>query len=162
MTMWNWRRMQPADMADVVALSERIHPDLPEDAAVQSQRRDVFPAGCWVLERAGGLAGYVFAHPITPNAPPPLNTAPSRIEAAQSQLYLHDLVVAPETRGSGQARVGVEKILTLGQDFDSTALISVYGTQGFWARFGFAPAQLANPAKLASYGEGATFMIRKR
>lgn len=160
MTHWMWRPMQPDDIAKVVALSELIHPDLPEDAAIQARRRDLFPAGCWVLEGGADLAGYVFAHPIPTNAPPPLNTAPRQIDAQHRQLYLHDLVVAPHTRGSGQARIGVDKILTLGRNFDSVALISVYGTQDFWGRFGFVAARLADPSKLASYGDGATFMVR--
>src|SRR5690606_21990778 len=44
----------------------------------------------------------------------------------------------------------------------STALISVYGTTGFWNRFQFRETPLTDPAKLLPYGEDAVFMVRRR
>jgi hypothetical protein len=41
-------------------------------------------------------------------------------------------------------------------------LISVYGTAPFWSRFGFVDeTATANPAKLAPYGPGARYMVRR-
>lgn len=152
--------MRASDITKVVALSEQIHPELPESHEVQFQRRAIYPEGCFVLESRDEILGYVFSHPIVPYAPPALNAPPPPISRAHTQLYLHDIVVAPEMRGHGQAKAGIEQVLKLATQFKSMALISVYGTQSFWIRFGFKAFELPDREKLASYGGDASFMVR--
>jgi hypothetical protein len=52
------------------------------------------------------------------------------------------------------------RLLDLASDFDTTALVSVYGTVGFWSRFGFAPSAEDMTGKLLPYGADATYMVR--
>lgn len=158
--MSDWVNMAPEDLPEVMALAERVHPDLPEDAEVLAQRLKTFPAGCLVLKLGGAVEGYAFAHPIPANQPPALNTAPEAISPMARMFYIHDFVVAPSQRGSGQAARGVEVLLGLGRAYEGAALISVYGTAPFWQKFGFRPVTSLPPAKLASYGAGSVFMRR--
>lgn len=148
------------DMDQVMALSEVVHPSLPEGRDTQLQRLRVFPEGCLVLASGAAVGGYAFAHPIIPESPPALDTAPSFLPPEATHLYLHDFVVSVALRGGGHARAGVESLLRLGEAYEAVSLISVYSTSGFWSRFGFQPRRLADPAKLVSYGEGAVFMLR--
>lgn len=152
--------MRQTDMLEVVGLSERVHPGLLETLDVQTSRRELFPEGCFVLEAEGKVLGYVFSHPVKANTPPELNVPPPLITSQNTQLYLHDLVVAQEMRGNGQARAGVEKVLEVALKFESVSLISVYCTQIFWGRFGFSAIDISATEKLVGYGKGATFMVR--
>lgn len=159
--MSGWVKMTAADLAAVQALAEHVHPSLPEDDAVLAQRLRVFPEGCLVLRVGSKVEGYAFSHPIPANQPPALNTAPETIAEVAKTFYIHDFVVAPSQRGTGQAAKGVEILLGLGKAYDDAALISVYGTTGFWQKFGFRPAAGLPAEKLESYGQGSVFMERR-
>jgi Predicted acetyltransferase len=156
-----WQPMRYHDLAEVVALSKRIHPGLPEDRAVQAKRLTLWPDGCKVLQHDQKVMGYTFAHPIPAGDIPRLNTAPDRIEPDSSEFYLHDIAVDPAVHGRGLAALIIRQLLAEAQAYESSALISVYGTAPFWERFGFAPVVGDEMAeRLASYGEGAVFMRR--
>lgn len=156
-----WRGMAAADLPAVHALSERIHPELPEGPEIFANRLAVYPAGCLVLDAEGTIAGYAVSHPIRRDAPPPLATLLPAIAPDADTFYIHDLVVAPERRGRGEAALGVRRLLLLAEAYPQAALISVYGTGGFWGRFGFdVVAQDRMRDKLTPYGPDAVYMIR--
>lgn len=155
-----WYPMDMADLPEVVALSERLHPELPESYETQSSRLMLFPQGCYVAKDAQGLGGYVFSHPIAARTPPALNQPLRSLAKDATQLYLHDLALDPRLRGTGAAAKGVELILKQGETFSAVSLISVYGTAPFWARFGFVVDDHMPSEKMASYGPGACFMVR--
>ena len=156
-----WQAMQPADLPEVAALSERIHPELPEDYAVQAKRLALWPRGCKILRQDGKIMGYAFSHPIIAGNPPPLNAVPEEIDPRADEYYLHDVVVDPALRGRGLASQAIDLLLAEAQAFETAALVSVYGTAPFWERFGFTPVVIEDMAwKLAPYGEGAVFMRR--
>jgi hypothetical protein len=155
-----WKAMQTCDIDQVLTLSEAVHPELPESRLTQEQRLAIFPQGCLVLKAGPVVQGYAFAHPIYRNMPPALDRAPHGIDQASDQLYIHDFVVSPTLRGGGYAKKGIKELLLLGNQFATTALISVYRTAEFWGKFGFTPSPSVPADQLVSYGLGAVYMVR--
>ena len=157
-----WRAMRESDLDAVVGLADRCHPGLPEDRAVFAERLALHPAGCLVLDGREGIEGYAVAHPIRAFAPPPLGALLGAIPADADQFYIHDVVVAPERRGSGASDGAIARLLAGAGGYPSVALVSVYGTARFWSRFGFRPADGDMSDKLRPYGPDAVFMVRAR
>lgn len=159
-----WREMREEDLTGVLDLADRVHPELPERFEVIAEKRRLYPQGCLVLEDApgGALAGYAISHPIRENSPPALDSFLGAIPEEAGQYYIHDVVLDTELRGGGYARQAIERLLAQAEGFPSTGLVSVYGTSGFWSRFGFAPAPGVAGQKLAAYGEDAVWMRRDR
>ncbi|MVW70351.1 GNAT family N-acetyltransferase [Bordetella sp. 15P40C-2] len=156
-----WRPMERNNLDAVMALSEVVHPTLPESRETQEKRLRLYPEGCLVLTNDTDIQGYAFAHPIRHAAPPALNTAPEQVPADADELYLHDFVVSSSLRGRGYAVEGIETLLRLADRFATMGLISVYGTAPFWSKFGFEPCSDVAAAKLASYGADAVYMMRR-
>lgn len=161
MTLFSWERMLPAHLASVKALADRVHPELPERIEVFADRLAAYPAGSRVLIGSGGVLGYAVSHPARLFEPPPLDHLLGTIGPDADSYYIHDVVVAPELRGQGHARLGVEALLA-DVPYPVTALVSVYGTMPFWAGFGFTDETAALPeGKLAPYGTDARYMLRR-
>lgn len=155
--------MLGGDLADVVALAERVHPDLPEDAAVFHDRLGLYPRGCLVLGDGAHspIAGYAVGHPWLKGAPPKLDSVLGVLPEPADCFYIHDVVIAPEARGAGHSRVVVDQLLELAASYPSATLVSVYGTVPFWSRFGFRDAgETLPPGALGAYGADARFMQR--
>ncbi len=156
-----WRAMRAADLPAVEAVAEAIHVDFPEDEAVFAERLRLCPEGCLVLAVDGGIAGYLISHPWMLGAPPALDTLLGSLPAGADSWYIHDLALAPAARGTGAAGRAVDCAVALarGAGLGNLSLMSVGGAAGFWRRQGFTAAPV--PAeKLASYGEGAAYMVR--
>ena len=159
--MLQWRAMGEGDVAGVQLVSEAVHPELPEREAVVAARLRLYPAGCHVLAGADGtIGGYMMSHPIRPFEPPVLDRIPDAIPPDATQYYIHDIALHPRLRGGGHARPIIEHLLAEAAAFDSTALISVYGTTPFWSKFGFSPSERDMSEALYAYGPGAVFMVR--
>ncbi|RYI95421.1 MAG: GNAT family N-acetyltransferase [Acetobacteraceae bacterium] len=153
-----WRPMTAADLPDVLALADRLHPGYPESPAVFADRLALAPGFCRMLP---GL-GYAIAHPWAGQAPPPLDTVLGILPAAPDRLHLHDIALHPEARGTGQAAAVVAALLA-----DATALglghaglLALPGKADYWARLGFRPAAWPPGPALASYGPDALPMER--
>ena len=156
-----WRALADHDVAAVTALADRVHPGLPERPEVFRNRIGLFADGAIVLDTGAAIVGYGVAPPIERLSPPPLDTILDRLEPSADAFYIHDVVVAPERRGRGEARQGIDRLLGIAARFPVTTLISVYRTGPFWARFGFAAIDdTAIGAKLAAYGPDAIYMQR--
>lgn len=156
-----WRGMVASDLDGVLRLAERCHPGLPEARAVFAERLALFPGGCLVLAVPDGIGGYAVSHPIRAFVPPPLDSLLGALPADAYQFYIHDVVVAPEHRGTGAGDAAIRRLLAIAAAYPSAALVSVYGTAGFWSRFGFRPAEDAGMAgRLRAYGPDAVFMVR--
>lgn len=157
-----WRALAAADLPEVMRIAAAAHPDLPERAEVFAQKRALFPAGCFALERAGRLAGYAFSHPWTIGAVPPLDSFLGALPAEPDCLYLHDAALLAEARGAGAGRrlVALLRDVAAGAGLRRLALASVYDTAPLWARLGFAENGEAEPAKLRAYGPTARYMTR--
>jgi ribosomal protein S18 acetylase RimI-like enzyme len=156
-----WRAMRRADLAEVERIGNAIHIDHPEDEAVFAERLRLCPEGCHVLEGPTAPAGYIISHPWHADRPPPLNSLLGALPAEPGIWYIHDLALCPDARGTGAAGAIVAAIAERARARGLTRmdLIAVGASPPFWTRQGFRHMPLA-PAKLASYGDGAGFMVR--
>jgi GNAT superfamily N-acetyltransferase len=77
--------------------------------------------------------------------------------------YIHDIAILPDFKGRGYARVCVDKIGEVARGYEMTGLVSVYGTRGFWGRFGFAEivGDEGMRVKMVEYGEDAVWLERR-
>ena len=164
-----WRPMTSADVNGVLQVADAVHPDLPEGPHIFAERLRLFPEGCLVLSRpdeegGGGVSGYAVSHPICRDAPPALNRPldGGALAPDADQYYIHDLAVLPALRGRGHAAAAVRHLLgSVAGPYATTALISVYGTAPFWARFGFRPESDEEVReKLKEYGGDAVWLVR--
>lgn len=159
----HWRPAQLSDLPAIAAVAARIHPDLPESPEVLAEKMRLYPDGCRVLVTGDELVGYGLSHPWKQRRIPPLDRFLARLPGDADCLYVHDVAVLPDFRGGG-ARDYVATIEDLARatGIAALALVSVYATRPLWERFGFRPvtADAELHVKLASYGEGATYMLR--
>ncbi len=156
-----WRPMRREHLASVLALANAVHEGLPESEAVFAERLRLFPRGCLVLAGDETIDGYAVSHPIRRFEPPALNTMLGTVPAGADDYYIHDVVVAPSRRGGGHAAKGVNRLLDIAREYETASLISVYGTAGFWSRFGFVAASECMKNKLLAYGAHAIYMVRR-
>ncbi|WP_349371923.1 GNAT family N-acetyltransferase [Salinarimonas sp.] len=157
-----WRPLREADLPALEALATATYPDYPERPAVLAERLALAPDWCFALEPAGSFAGYCLAHPWTETGPPALDTLLGRLPDAPSTLHLHDLVIAPEARGSGLSTVLVDTLAAKARGrFRAVTLVAITGKAAFWTRRGFRDATRPQmgPA-LASYDPNAAFLSR--
>jgi GNAT superfamily N-acetyltransferase len=157
-----WRPMRRDDLAAVDALAQAQYPDYPERPAVYADRLARAPGWCFALERDGGLAGYLLAHPWDETGPPPLDTVLAGLPAAPTALHLHDCVIAPRWRGRGCAAAVVDRGETAAQGrFRALALVAIAGKRAFWERRGFVDAtRPAMRASLESYDPSAAYLVK--
>ncbi|MGF7155632.1 GNAT family N-acetyltransferase [Novosphingobium gossypii] len=156
--------MQPTDIDGVVQVAAACFPDHFENRACFEERLALYPGGCFVLGRGDAVKGYLIAYPWPFGAIPPLNTLLGALPDARDAFYLHDLALHPEARGGGHARPALERLAAALREAGATriALVSVNDSLAFWQGMGFAPVAADDvlSAKLASYGEGARYMVR--
>lgn len=160
-----WRTLKLDDVPGVFRIANEVHDSLPEDREVFAERIKLFPEGCLALVQHDStqLYGYAISHPIRYRQPPLLNSFLEHIAADADQYYIHDLAISKSVRGQGHSEVAVKTLLAIGRTFETTSLISVYGTMSFWSRFGFekVTASVAFHDKLSTtYGEDATYLER--
>lgn len=160
----HWRPAHASELTAITAIAAQIHPDLPESPEVLAEKMRLYPDGCLVLVTGNEIVGYGLSHPWMQHLIPPLDRLLERLPGDADCLYVHDVAVLPDFR-SGVARDYVATIEGLARStgIAALALVSVYGTRPLWERFGFRPvtADAELRVKLASYGEGATYMLRK-
>jgi GNAT superfamily N-acetyltransferase len=159
-----WRNATALDLVDIHRIGSAIHVELPESPEVFEEKLRLFPEGCFVLTEQTNVVGYSFCHPWRLRSIPPLNQLLIRLPTPPDAMLIHDVAVLPQARGRGSTAVLVGWIETLAKrlDISDLALVSVYNTRAFWARFGFeevADGKLAD--KLASYGASARYMVRR-
>lgn len=85
-------------------------------------------------------------------------------ETDQPILYLHDMSVRPQSAGQGLAGMLFQTVLAQAHErgVQQAALVSVSGSQAFWARYGFELQALDDPeqqAHLTGYGQQACYMV---
>ena len=158
-----WRRAAEADLDAVLAVQARVHTVAPESRAVFASKREAFPSGTLVFDRAGTILGYGVFHPWTVDDIPTLHALPFRMPERPDCLFIHDVALLPEGRGRGAARALVARARdeARARGLGRLALVSVYGTVPIWSRCGFA-VRAASPsaaAELGPYGETARYMI---
>jgi hypothetical protein len=152
----SWRPMAPEDLESVERLGNTIHQAHPERPEVFAERLRLCPEGCHAL---GNLDGYIISHPWTLGSPPPLDTLLGALPAQPDTWYIQDLALHERARGTGAAQAIVARLAAA--HALPLSLIAVGRSPGFWARQGFATATLPQ-GKLTSYGDGATYMIKRK
>lgn len=159
-----WRAMQPDDLPAVAAISDAVHGRYTEPLAVYAERLALFPSGCFVFANAEHIAGYLFTHPWRHEAPPPLGALIGALPSNADCLYLHDLALLPEARGTGAGAQAAQRAIAVAatEGFREIVLVAVAGADRFWAGQGFAPVADANLAAelCASYGPEVVYMRR--
>lgn len=159
----HWRKMDAADLGDVVRVARLAFPDHFEAPACFAERFALYPRGCFTLAAAGEVVGYLIAYPWTAGSAPPLNSLIQALPEAATVLYLHDLALHPAARGSGHTAPVVETLVRQAREdgWDTIALVAVNQATGFWEKLGFAVvSEPAMSSKLASYGADAAYMTR--
>lgn len=158
---WNWRPACRGDIEAIDRIQCTVHRDHAEAPEVLLERLELCPEGCFVLEQDETICGYVLSHPWIRRSPPPIDTLLGSIPDASDIWYLHDLALLLETRGSG-AGSGIAALLARQAKhagYETAALISINGSQGFWQRQGFsAHREAALAHELATYGGQAVYM----
>lgn len=137
--MSDWRPMHISDIPAVTAISDAVHGDYTEAAAIYAERLRLYPAGCWLLERDGKATGYLISHPWAGIQPPALNHPIQALPQPADHYYLHDLALLPHARGAGaaQAAIGIVQDQARRAGLTRLALTAVNGADAFWVRRGF-------------------------
>ena len=160
-----WRKLSVDDIKSLALIADKVHPVLPEGDEVFTERVQLFPEGCLGLfeHQSNELCGYAISHPIKRRQPPALNSLLQNVATDADQYYIHDLAILPRFRGRGFANDCMKKLSATAEQYPTTCLISVYGTERFWGLFGFIPVQIDNDLqkKLHDYGDDAVYLERK-
>ncbi|MCW2283302.1 ribosomal protein S18 acetylase RimI-like enzyme [Rhodoblastus acidophilus] len=154
--------MAESDLQKVNEIATEIHTSLPERPEVFAEKFRLFPKGCLILDSDGGAVGYAISHPWLLNSVPPLDAFLNALPEPAHCLYLHDAAIRPSGRGQSAAKHLAAQLRTIAtqENLENLALISVYGTDSLWSRFGFSTVHEPSlAAKLASYGPTAKYMV---
>lgn len=166
------RPLRPADVPGLLAVQRACYGDgLIEGEAVFARRLASAAQCSLALVRGpdgaeGPLVAYLAAYRSVLGHITPLQGDFCAVPGTADTLYLHDMAVLPAFHGQGLA----QRLLAAawqGARADGlrhAALVSVQGTQAYWARQGFDVRALAGAAqrqRLAGYGEGAVYMVRE-
>jgi len=149
--------MGTADLDAVAAISDRVHGAFTEPRHVYTERLDLYPAGCRVLERDAAVAGYLVTHPWHRGAVPKLGALLGALPVAADIYYLHDIALLPVTRGMG---AGAEATAFVRQQArlagcEEIRLVAVNGAESYWRAQGF---EEMVPGQEGPYGPGSYLM----
>lgn len=159
----SWRPAEAADLTAIDRISDVVHPTMVERPAVLAEKFYLFPRGCRVLVRDGVIVGYGIAHPWHRRAVPPLDRFLGQLPPDPDCLFIHDVAILPSARGFASAGAFVAHVAALAErmGIDTLALVSVYGTDPHWARYGFVVRDTPELAdKLSGYADHALYMAR--
>ena len=159
-----WRPLTEADLDAVKRIAERVHVGLGERLEVFAEKRRLYPVGCLALALGDRVAGYVLSHPWRIGDAPALDALLGGLPNAPDCLYLHDIAISADARGSGAATAAIARLteLAAAERLAAMALVSVNGAEKFWSRAGFLTVAIpALAAKLAGYGPGAGYMTKR-
>lgn len=156
-----WRAMRREDLSAVMDIAAIVHVDYPERIEVFAERLDLFPRGCRVAEIGGTPVGYGVTHPGLDRKPPSLDSLLGALPPVPEVFYLHDIALLPGARGTGLggAALAEAEATARALGLGVLALTSTPSARGYWVKRGFVPvSDSVLAAKLASYGEGMTYM----
>ncbi|MDD4816694.1 MAG: GNAT family N-acetyltransferase [Victivallaceae bacterium] len=131
---------------------------VPESRAAMGRKIELCPDGCFGAFDNGRALGYVLSHPWTFGETPQLDEVIAELPENADSWYLHDIALKKELRGTGAARLLVQKILETAAEnnFRRAHIVSIQGSCDFFAALGFVPADF-KPDEC--YGENAKIMF---
>lgn len=156
--------LQASHMPDVLRIQAQCYTEIvPESATSLHAKLAASPRTCFVAEGGDAVLGYLISAPIRFPQLPPLDAPAFDLSPDADALYLHDLAIAEDGRGTGAGQLLVRCVLDAAraQGLHAACLVAIQGSAAYWQRFGFtrvAPPDGAVAAKLASYGTGAQLM----
>lgn len=160
------RPMKPADLGLVLAIQQRCYPPAYHEplAAFDNKLRQS-PASAWLATCDEGAQAYLVTLPVDEAHFPALHADDWCLPPRAKWLYLHDLAVDPDHRGSGAGQRLVQHAFAHARvlGLEGLALVAVQGSQPYWARQGFQARTLTHTGlleKLRSFGDDACFMVR--
>lgn len=158
--------MAQGDLAAVLAVQHQCYgAEFHEPLEAFSSKWTASPDTCWVAAHQGTVCAYLVCLPIEQQGLPALHATAFQRSANPDWLYLHDLAIGPEARGSGLAPQLIERALekASAMALPTAGLIAVQDSCAFWRRFGFeidTSERLVTTEKLRSFGADAVFMSR--
>lgn len=135
-----WRAMTTADLSAVTKISAAVHGRYAESEAVYAERLALWPTGCFVWQQGDAIAGLLVAHPWHRATSPELAALLGAIPQDADSFYLHDIALAPETRGQGAGKAATELVIDRARaaGYRDITLVAVNGAEAFWTTQGFA------------------------
>ncbi|GAA2997198.1 GNAT family N-acetyltransferase [Actinokineospora diospyrosa] len=150
------RHLVAEDWAAIAALEAATYGALSEGRTVLQSRAVASPETCFVLDAGERIAGYVLSLPYPDHRFPDLSE-PEFTVHGRANLHLHDLVIAPASRGHGFGALLVDRVIEAAVGAERVSLVALEGTGAFWTARGFrALPAVATPG----YGPGAVYMSR--
>ncbi len=158
------RPLERRDLPAALAIQSATYPAfLLEDEAAFASRLDVAASYCLAGVRGDVLVAYLLAQGWPGREPPSIGTVLEPAITGEA-LFIHDLAVSSEGRGSGIGSRLVSRAVALaaGDGFRRAELIAVEGAASYWRTLGFTEPAVtpALAAKVAGYGGGARWMER--
>ena len=147
-----------SDATAIAALARAELGNYGEAAELYAERIALAPAGCWVLVDGDAMLGHCISHPWRRRSPPAMHILLGSLPPNPDCWYLHDVVVAPEGRGTK----AVERLLPIlsaiaaSHAIATLALIAVGGADAYWSRQGF----VATDGGAEGFGKDALYMER--
>lgn len=155
--------MKPEDIDAVLDIQLKCY-----DATKQESKESFLsklcasPQTCFVALCDHKAVGYLVSVPADADSPVPLNAQSYSHPLKPNALYLHDLAVDPESRGTGVASVLLApyfmQLRELG--FSYGTLTAVNDSRSFWHRHGFCEVTPSGSGadNLVTYGHEAQYM----
>ena len=159
------RALVSADLPGLLAVQQACYGVGFVESADVFARRLSSPANCsQVMEHGGQVCAYLAAYRSLLGKVTPLHGDFEPVDEPDT-LYLHDMAVLPQHTGQGLAGALLQPMWqrAAAHGLRYTALVSVQGTATYWQRHGYAAHTLIDTvqrARLATYGEGAVYMVR--
>ncbi len=157
-----WNPLTPDASFSVFSIAEEIHTELGERREVFEEKITLAPSFCRGLYADTTLVGYGIAHPWTLYSIPPLDSFIHDLPVNPTCVYIHDVALLPEMRGKGAASEYIHFVKEQAKKnkIDVIALVSVYGTDVFWKKYGFTIMDSRKiESSLSAYGTTARYMI---
>lgn len=158
--------MTMADLGQVLAIQQRCYPPAYHEplAAFENKLRQS-PASAWLAVSNGHILAYLVTLPVDEAHFPALHADGWAPPPRPKWLYLHDLAVDPDHRGSGAGQRLLERAFGHAHlsGLAGLALVAVQGSQPYWVRQGFEAREVAHASlreTLRSFGDDACFMVR--
>ena len=153
------RPLATHDLPSIMRVQEVCYrPSLIEPAEALLSKMLLFSMGAWGCFSDGELAAYIVCIPAEGDDIAPLSCRTSCLPSRPDRLYIHDLAVHPSHRGRCLASRLVRKAEDIASWFGhrQLSLVSVQGSEPFWAGQGFEPVHVLEYAAAVP----ATYMVK--